>query len=67
MRWFLIGVVALLVAGLVAVVVLDHFGLIDAGKMALSGLKRIKAAQPYLRTYELGLARSQELERERTR
>lgn len=67
MRWVLIGVVALLVAGLVAVGVLDHFGLLDAGKMALGGLKRIKAARPFVRTYELGLSRSQELAREKMR
>ncbi len=67
MRWVVIGLVALLLAAVVAVGVLDHFGFLDAGAMVVTGLKGIKAFKPYVRTYELGLANSEALARERTR
>lgn len=67
MRWFVIGLVALLVATGVVVGVLDHFGFLNTGAMVLGGLKHVRSFQPYLRAYELGLARSKALERERTK
>lgn len=67
MRWFVIGVVALLVAAVVGVAVLDHFEFIDAGALMMEGLKRIRVFRPYVRTYELGLKNSEALARERTK
>lgn len=64
MRWFVIALVAVLVAAVVSVGVLDRFGFLDAGKMVLGGLKQVKSFRPYLRTYELGLSQSKALERE---
>jgi flagellar motility protein MotE (MotC chaperone) len=66
-RWFIIGVVALVMASVMAVAVLDHYEFLDAGALVLAGLKKVKAVRPYVRTYELGLARSQALAREETR
>lgn len=59
--------VALVIAGVMAVAILDHFGFLDTSSLVMSGLKRIKVFAPYVRTYELGLSRSQALARERTK
>lgn len=67
MRWFVIGLVAVLMAAVISVGVLDHFGFVNAGTMALSGMKHIKSFRPFVRTYELGLSRSKTLEQEWTK
>lgn len=67
MRMFVWGLIALLVAGAVAVGVLDHFGFLDAGAMAMAQAKRISPLAPWIKTYELGLKRSEAWEQQRLR
>lgn len=55
----------MLVAAVVAVAVLDHFEFVDTGTVVVAGLKRVAAFRPYVSTYELGLAKSRALARER--
>lgn len=64
MRWFVIGLVAVLLAGVISVGVLDHFGFVNAGAMVFGGLSHMKSFRPYVHTYELGLAHSKALQRE---
>ncbi|MGE5507378.1 MAG: MotE family protein [Chitinophagales bacterium] len=64
---FILSLVALLVAGMIAVGVLDHFGFLDAGAMVLAQAKRIGPLAPVIRTYELGAKRSQAWEQQQLR